>query len=124
MGWGEPFSTNGACDTRRAAQRRCTVRKGRPFGSLNATGKRLALTILPDPTAPRVKAADFVASYVNYYVCNGAVIAEFGDKAADERAANMLAKLYPVLEIVALNVDTLGETGGGIHCATHEQPKV
>ncbi len=91
----------------------------------DASGKRLELTVLPEPVEPRVKATDFVSSYVNYYVCNGAVIvAEFGDKAADERAADVLAKLYPDRKIVALNVDAVGEAGGGIHCATHEQPKV
>ena len=25
-------------------------------------------------------------------------------------------------EVVTLNVDALGEVGGGIHCATHEVP--
>ena len=26
--------------------------------------------------------------------------------------------------VVMLNIDAVGEVGGGIHCATHEQPKV
>lgn len=91
----------------------------------DAKGRRLELVILPEPDAIRVDSADFVASYVNYYVCNGAVIAaEFGDKAADAEAAAILADLYPGREIVTLNIDRLGEVGGGIHCATHEQPKV
>ena len=81
--------------------------------------------ILPEPYDIRVDSPDFVASYVNYYVCNGAVIAaEFGDKAADAEAAAILADLYPGREIVMLNIDAVGEVGGGIHCATHEQPKV
>ena len=62
---------------------------------------------------------------MNYYVCNGAVIAsEFGDKPADEEAHAILSDLYPGREIVMLNTDPVGEVGGGIHCATHEQPKV
>jgi agmatine deiminase len=85
----------------------------------------MQLTIVPQPLNPRVKTDDFVASYVNYYVCNGAVIgAEFGDKDADAEAKAVLTELYPNREIVMLNVDNLGEIGGGIHCATHEQPKV
>lgn len=91
----------------------------------DATGRKLELVILPEAFDTRVDSPDFVASYVNYYVCNGAVIAaEFGDKEADEEAAAILADLYPGREIVTLNVDAVGEVGGGIHCATHEQPKV
>lgn len=91
----------------------------------DAEGRKLDLVILPEPYDIRVDSADFVSSYVNYYVCNGAVIAaEFGDEAADSEAAATLAGLYPGREIVMLNIDTVGEVGGGIHCATHEQPKV
>ena len=91
----------------------------------DAQGRRLDLVVLPEPYDIRVDSADFVASYVNYYVCNGAVIgAEFGDAEADARAAAILTDLYPGREIVMLNVDAVGEVGGGIHCATHEQPKV
>jgi agmatine deiminase len=89
----------------------------------DAKGRKLDLVTLPEPWDIRVDSPDFVASYVNYYVCNGAVIAaEFGDKEADAEAATTLASLYPDREIVVLNIDPLGEVGGGIHCATHEQP--
>jgi agmatine deiminase len=91
----------------------------------DATGRSLEIVVLPEAYDTRVDSPDFVASYVNYYVCNGAVIAaEFGDEAADAKAAEILADLYPGREIVMLNTDALGEVGGGIHCATHEQPKV
>jgi agmatine deiminase len=91
----------------------------------DAQGRKLNLVILPEPYDIRVDSPDFVASYVNYYVCNGGVIAaEFGDEAADAEAAATLADLYPGREIVMLNIDPVGEVGGGIHCATHEQPKV
>lgn len=91
----------------------------------DAEDRKLEMIILPEPYDIRADSADFVSSYVNYYVCNGAVIAaEFGDQQADERAATVLGKLYPNREIITLNIDPLGEVGGGIHCATHEQPKV
>lgn len=90
----------------------------------DAEGRKLDLVLLPEPADIRVDAEDFVSSYVNYYVCNGAVIAaEFGDKEADQRAKATLAELYPGREIVMLDIDNVGEVGGGIHCATHEQPK-
>lgn len=90
----------------------------------DADGRKLEIIVLPDPVDIRSRKADFVSSYVNYYVCNGAVIsAEFGDGKADAHARDVLASLYPGREIVSLNVDALGETGGGIHCATQQQPK-
>ena len=89
----------------------------------DAQGKKLDIVTLPEPEDIRVSSTDFVASYVNYYVCNGAVIAaEFGDHKADQEAKDVLTSLYPDREIVMLNIDPIGETGGGIHCATQQQP--
>ncbi|MDO5632774.1 MAG: agmatine deiminase family protein [Paracoccus sp. (in: a-proteobacteria)] len=91
----------------------------------DAKGHKLELVVLPEPYDIRAEADDFVSSYVNYYVCNSAVIAaQFGDVEADEKAGAILADLYPDREIIMLDVDPVGEVGGGIHCATHEQPKV
>ena len=85
----------------------------------------LDVTVIPEPHKRRVKSIDFVASYANYYVCNGGVIAaQFGDKATDAIAGDALRRHYPGREIVTLNVDALGEVGGGIHCATQQMPKV
>ena len=81
------------------------------------------LEVIPEPEYRRVKGVEFVASYANYYACNGAVIAaEFGDHETDEIARAALARHYPGREIVTLNVDALGEVGGGIHCATQQLP--
>jgi agmatine deiminase len=90
----------------------------------DARGKKLEIIRLPDPVNIRSRKADFVASYVNYYVCNGAVIAaQFGDKAADGKAKEVLQSLYPGRTIVMIDIDPIGESGGGIHCATQHQPK-
>lgn len=91
----------------------------------DARGLPLEIVTLPEPKRPRIRSNDFVASYVNYYVCNGAVVcAEFGDDKADRAAVETLKQLYPGRAVVAQNVDAIGECGGGIHCATHEQPRV
>ena len=84
---------------------------------------KLDVEVILEPERRRVKSIDFVASYANYYVCNGAVIAaEFGDHETDAIAKAALQGLYPDREVITLNVDTLGELGGGIHCATQQQP--
>ncbi|MGH6614531.1 agmatine deiminase family protein [Sphingomonas sp.] len=86
-------------------------------------GRRLQIVKLPEPEKTRSNAPDFVSSYINYYVCNGAVIAaEFGDPRTDDLVRERLADLYPGRDIVMLNVDPIGESGGGIHCATQQQP--
>jgi agmatine deiminase len=65
----------------------------------------------------------FVNVYVNWYVCNGAVILPaFGDARADAVARAQVRRLYPDREAVQLRIDHLGEGGGGIHCATQQQP--
>ncbi|WP_209010697.1 agmatine/peptidylarginine deiminase [Labrenzia sp. PHM005] len=90
----------------------------------DARGRPVKISEIPSPDRTRVTSDDFVASYVNYYVCNGAVVcAQFGDPETDHEAATTLKALYPGREVIALNVDPLGETGGGIHCATQQQPK-
>ncbi|MEL7025767.1 MAG: agmatine deiminase family protein [Pseudomonadota bacterium] len=86
-------------------------------------GAGLEIEVIPEPNRRRVRSVDFVASYVNYYVCNGAVIAaEFGDRETDDIAVDALARHYPGREVVTLNTDALGELGGGIHCATQQMP--
>ncbi|KAB7616357.1 agmatine deiminase family protein [Amylibacter sp. SFDW26] len=39
-------------------------------------------------------------------------------------AKKALQNVYPNREVITLNVDALGELGGGIHCATQQQPKL
>jgi agmatine deiminase len=83
----------------------------------------LEVDVIPEPVRRRVDDIDFVASYANYYVCNGAVIAaEFGDRETDAVAAEALRRHYPGREVLTLNVDPLGELGGGVHCATQQMP--
>jgi agmatine deiminase len=86
-------------------------------------GDPYEIVTLRQPESFRGGGDDFLASYVNYYVCNGAVIIpEFGDGAADALAADQIGAEYPDRQIVALNIDPIAAGGGGIHCATQQQP--
>lgn len=92
--------------------------------AVNAEGDRLEIVELPEPVDIGRRGADFLATYVNYYVVNdGVVLPRFGDKRADADAESIVAELYPGREVVQVPVDTLGEGGGGIHCATQQLPK-
>lgn len=91
----------------------------------DAAGRPLTVTTLKPPTELRARdaGADFAAGYVNFYVCNGAVIApQFGDRAADAAARGVLAEAFPGREIVQLDIDGIAAGGGGIHCSTQQQP--
>jgi len=93
--------------------------------STDAQGAAIQVTKLESPDYNKIRqtSADFVDSYANYYVCNGAVIsAQFGDATADANAKAVLAGRFPGRTIVQLNIDNLGNNGGGIHCVTQPQP--
>ncbi|MGW1547402.1 agmatine deiminase family protein [Streptomyces sp. NPDC002346] len=90
-----------------------------------ATGRPMDVIRLQGPDYNKIRSTnrDFLASYANFYLCNGAVIsAHFGDTSADEAAKATLARRYPDRVIEQLNVDRLGTGGGGIHCVTQQQP--
>jgi agmatine deiminase len=79
-------------------------------------GERYEIVEIVQPEAPRGQGDDFLATYMNYYVCNGAVIApEFGDPDADEAAREVLQGLFPDREIVMIDIDPVAAGGGGIH---------
>ncbi|MEV4505789.1 agmatine deiminase family protein [Streptomyces klenkii] len=91
----------------------------------DARGRPLEIVELPepDPAALGRRGEDFLGCYANYYVANGAVIVpRFGDRRADERAASLLAGLHPGRAVRTVEIHDLAEGGGGIHCATQQQP--
>lgn len=91
----------------------------------DANGDGFEVVDLPQPDFGEIRGSgdDFLASYVNFYVGNGAVfVPEFGDRRADDRAQGILQDHFPDREIVPLDIDTVASGGGGIHCATHDMP--
>jgi agmatine deiminase len=94
--------------------------------STDARGRRLNVMVLQAPSTVRPKYSNkkFATGYINFYVCNDAVIApEFGDSAADRNAHDALRDLFPEREIIQLNIDGIAAAGGGIHCTTQQQPR-
>lgn len=92
----------------------------------DARGRKLEVVTLESPRRVRQElwTEDFAAGYINFYAVNGAIIApQFGDKVADAKCRTVLARLFPKREIVQLNIDAIAAGGGGIHCATQQQPR-
>jgi agmatine deiminase len=95
--------------------------------STNASGQQLRCRISKESATipPHEKRNLFVNVYINWYLCNGAVMMpKFGDRAADHAARSLVHELYPDREIVQLAINNLAEGGGGIHCVTQQQPAV
>jgi agmatine deiminase len=91
----------------------------------DAKGRSLEVVVLEAPSTvrPEFESDDFAAGYINFYVCNGAVIApEFGDPEADGAARQELERLFPDRQVVQINIDAIAAGGGGIHCTTQQEP--
>uniref|UniRef100_A0A0A9D6V6 Agmatine deiminase n=1 Tax=Arundo donax TaxID=35708 RepID=A0A0A9D6V6_ARUDO len=73
--------------------------------------------------ASREPDSRLAASYVNFYVANGGIIAPaFGDK-WDKEACEVLKKAFPDREVVMVEgAREIVLGGGNIHCITQQQP--
>lgn len=92
-------------------------------GAADATGAPLQIVSLPAPATLRDDEGWVDYSYINHYVCNGAVIlCAFGDPEADERAAGILGAAYPGRTVELVDAREIFACGGGIHCITQQQP--
>ena len=63
------------------------------------------------------------ASYVNFYIANGAIIAPSFGVPTDSAARSVLEKAFPDREIVMLPAREILLGGGNIHCITQQQPR-
>jgi len=63
------------------------------------------------------------ASYANFYIANGVVLAPIFGHANDRRALGVLQKLFPSRRVVGINCEPLVWGMGTIHCVTQQQPE-
>lgn len=93
----------------------------------DARGRKIEVLELAeaDPALFGGDAYQRTLTYLNYLLVNGGVIIpEFGDDSADAAAVKMFKGLFPDRLIVPVRLNTLRRLGGGIHCATQQQPTV
>ncbi|KAL3681735.1 hypothetical protein R1sor_024691 [Riccia sorocarpa] len=64
------------------------------------------------------------ASYVNFYIANGGIVApSFGDREHDDAAFEVLRKVFPSHEVLMIRLGREVVLGGdNIHCITQQQP--
>jgi agmatine deiminase len=82
----------------------------------------LHVVTLPCPEPVYFNGQLLPASYANFYVANGLVLAPtFGDP-ADRGALNTLARLFPDREVIGIPCRDLVLGLGTLHCMTVQQP--
>ncbi len=89
---------------------------------LRAAGIEVSeLGILP---YAEVAGEQVAASYMNFYICNGAVIVPVTerDPASDEQALAIVAAHFPGREVVPVPGLVIAYGGGGPHCITQQVP--
>jgi agmatine deiminase len=85
-------------------------------------GRPLRVVELPMPGPVVFQGRRLPASYANFYIANGLVLAPtFNDK-NDRAALNLLAELFPDRDVVGIYCGDLIWGFGAIHCMTQQQP--
>ncbi|KAI7731322.1 hypothetical protein M8C21_027136 [Ambrosia artemisiifolia] len=93
-------------------------------GPLYMTEEEAAGFVQVGEAKPRLPGTRLAASYVNFYIVNGGIIApQFGDPKWDEEAVRVLSWAFPDREVVTIEgAREIVLGGGNIHCITQQQP--
>jgi agmatine deiminase len=95
---------------------RCAENRAR----LEAAG----IDVIEVPCLPYAQVAGetVAAGYLNFYICNGAVILPVTGAETDAEALSIIASAYPGREVIAVPGAVLAYGGGGPHCITQQVP--
>ena len=88
----------------------------------DARGRALTVVTLPFPRAVVMDGIRLPASYANFYIANGVVIAPTFNDPADAAALATLARLMPRRTVVGIHAVDLVWGLGTLHCLTQQQP--
>ena len=85
-------------------------------------GRQLTIVELPMPQPVVFEGRRLPASYANFYIANGVVLAPVFNRPNDRIALNTLAQLFPTREIVPIYSGDFIWGLGAMHCMTQQQP--
>ncbi len=85
-------------------------------------GRQLTVVELPMPQPVAFEGRRLPASYANFYIANGVVLAPVFNRPNDRIALNTLAELFPTREIVPIYSGDFIWGLGAMHCMTQQQP--
>ena len=92
-------------------------------GQTDAMGRDLRLVCVPDASGHGSAHAKFCRSYVNAYICNGAVIMPKYDLREDDLVREIFEDRFPGRTVVQVGIPSIAIGGGGIHCITQQEPR-
>ena len=85
-------------------------------------GKPLNIVEIPMPQPVVFEGRRLPASYANFYIANGIVLAPVFDRPNDRIALNTLSQLFPKREIIPIYSGDFIWGLGAMHCMTQQQP--
>ena len=85
-------------------------------------GRQLTIVEIPMPQPVVFESKRLPASYTNFYIANGVVLAPVFNRPNDRIALNTLAELFPAREIVPIYSGDFIWGFGAMHCMTQQQP--
>jgi len=86
-------------------------------------GRQLTVVELPMPQPVVFEGRRLPASYANFYIANGVVLAPVFNRPNDRIALDTLAELFPKREIVPIYSGDFIWGLGAMHCMTQQQPE-
>ena len=91
----------------------------------DARGRPLEVQTIPSPGRVTDRHGTVMpASYLNFYIANGAVVVPRFGASWDDEAVERIGALFPDRETVGHAADALLTGGGTFHCITQQQPRV
>ena len=109
-------------DARDARGRRLTVTRLPMPGPLSLRKREAAGIVARAGTRTRRAGERLAASYVNFYIANGAIIMPLLDARTDRAAARQLKRLFVGRRVVGVPAREVLLGGGNIHCITQQIP--
>jgi agmatine deiminase len=109
-------------DARDARGRRLTVTRLPMPGPLSLRKREAAGIVGRSGTRTRRAGERLAASYVNFYIANGAIIMPLLDARTDRAAARQLKRLFVGRRVVGVPAREVLLGGGNIHCITQQIP--
>lgn len=94
----------------------------RLLSATDEEGRELEVVPLPMPRPVYFGEHRLPASYLNFYIANEVVVVPQYDDPADERVAQVLARLFPDRRIRPQRAVELNWGLGAFHCITQQQP--
>jgi agmatine deiminase len=85
-------------------------------------GKRFTIVELPLPRPVIFRGQRLPASYANFYIANGLVLAPTFNDPNDRIALNILSDVFPGREVIGIHSVDLVWGLGTLHCMTQQQP--